>query len=335
MPAERAPVLRSRTRENAPPPPWRASDDALPLSAETTSDIEAEAERALAPLTAAHELATVRGERFHATVGSSQFGQLTVIEQRYRGLHAIEVTEPAPVLTITMPLRDDMSVSLGGRRLKAPRGEVMVFDAGSMPHMRTSSAADFLTLALPASVVSDYARAHAPWIDGSEPIRFRPLALGAGSALRPAAWRVVEAVRSGEDDDLADLVASALLFGHPHSHSMELLLSGSTASDAVVWDAAALLLDAPDSRIRLPDLAQMVGVGVRSLQIGFRRVFDTTVSEFQRDLRLESARVLLERDSRTGVAEIAATVGYVNAGRFSRDFARRYGASPSAYRRAR
>ncbi len=83
----------------------------------------------------------------------------------------------------------------------------------------------------------------------------------------------------------------------------------------------------------LVELAHRVGTNERRLTELFRRQVGMTVFDYLAELRLESARRLLE-GSTTQVQLIADRVGYRNAGDLSRAFRRRYGVSPREYRRA-
>lgn len=83
----------------------------------------------------------------------------------------------------------------------------------------------------------------------------------------------------------------------------------------------------------LVELAHELGTNERKLTLAFRRKVGMSVFEYLAELRLETARRLLE-GSPLQVQLIADRVGYQNAGDFTRAFRRRYGVSPREYRRA-
>lgn len=83
----------------------------------------------------------------------------------------------------------------------------------------------------------------------------------------------------------------------------------------------------------LIDLAHELGTNERKLTQTFRRKAGMTVFDYYAELRLESARRLLE-GSKLQIQLIADRVGYRNAGDFTRAYRRRYGVSPREYRRA-
>lgn len=76
------------------------------------------------------------------------------------------------------------------------------------------------------------------------------------------------------------------------------------------------------------ELAQQVGVSQRTLQRGFQMLFQTTVTGYLRQQRLEQAKRLLRQGSHT-VTEVGTLVGYGNMGHFAGAFKRQFGIPPS------
>ena len=64
----------------------------------------------------------------------------------------------------------------------------------------------------------------------------------------------------------------------------------------------------------------------------FRKYFDTTPRQYLLELRMRRAKRLLA-DEKLSVKEISARVGYDNALNFSTGFRKRFGISPSEYRK--
>ncbi|MBW4646054.1 MAG: AraC family transcriptional regulator [Goleter apudmare HA4340-LM2] len=78
----------------------------------------------------------------------------------------------------------------------------------------------------------------------------------------------------------------------------------------------------------LCELAQQVGVSVRTLQRGFSALFNTTVMGYLTQQRLENAQRLLRQGDHK-VVEVANLVGYGHLGNFAAAFKRQYGITPS------
>ncbi|UKO96889.1 AraC family transcriptional regulator [Nostoc sp. UHCC 0870] len=80
----------------------------------------------------------------------------------------------------------------------------------------------------------------------------------------------------------------------------------------------------------LCELAQQVGVSVRTLQRGFSALFNTTVMGYLTQQRLDNAQRLLRQGDHK-VSEVANLVGYSHLSHFAAAFKRQYGITPSQY----
>jgi AraC family transcriptional regulator, ethanolamine operon transcriptional activator len=75
-------------------------------------------------------------------------------------------------------------------------------------------------------------------------------------------------------------------------------------------------------------IAAELNTTLRSLQTGFREVYGMTPHAYRTSLRMSSARTDLRRGSGT-VSEVAVRWGFLHLGRFSVDYKRMFGESPS------
>ena len=82
----------------------------------------------------------------------------------------------------------------------------------------------------------------------------------------------------------------------------------------------------------VPELAQLCQCSDRHFSRMFREHFGVSIREWQMDYRLERARQLL-RDSEVRVVQVARESGYRNLGLFHSLFKRRFGVTPSQWRR--
>jgi AraC family transcriptional activator of pyochelin receptor len=78
---------------------------------------------------------------------------------------------------------------------------------------------------------------------------------------------------------------------------------------------------------RLHDLARSVGVNQGKLNIGFRKVYGTTVFGYLRRMRLMEAKRLIDQGD-MNVTEVALSVGYSSLPSFSKAFSDFFGISP-------
>ncbi|MBN9757179.1 Transcriptional regulator, AraC family [Pseudonocardia sp. Ae406_Ps2] len=129
------------------------------------------------------------------------------------------------------------------------------------------------------------------------------------------------------------LLMSQLLAAVPHSSSDELLAAADPppAVPKVIRRAEALIEGHAREPLTVDDVAEAVGLSVRSLQEGFRRHLDTTPTARLREARLAGVRAeLTESDpTRRTVSQVAADWGFAHLGRFAVAYRERFGESPS------
>ena len=84
-------------------------------------------------------------------------------------------------------------------------------------------------------------------------------------------------------------------------------------------------------RVVVPELAAEVGLSPSRLAYLFRTHTGHTTAAYLQALRMERARILLERTT-LSVREVMQQVGVADPSHFSRDFRNAHGLSPRAYR---
>lgn len=115
------------------------------------------------------------------------------------------------------------------------------------------------------------------------------------------------------------------------SNYTEMLRKGNSAiAPFYVRRAEEYLRRHTYSDVTLEDLAHITGVSTRTLFSGFRRWRNTTPMAYFKKVRLNLAKDALRKGA-TGVtvSQIATSVGYTQLGRFSTDYKRRFGETPS------
>lgn len=127
------------------------------------------------------------------------------------------------------------------------------------------------------------------------------------------------------------LIMSQLLAALTHSASDGLVTDASYATPRSIRRADQLIFDHAQEALTVEDLAEAVGLSVRSLQEGFRRHLDTTPTARLREARLIGARAALAAADPTTetVSLIAANWGFHHLGRFAGIYRERWGESPS------
>jgi AraC-like DNA-binding protein len=175
-----------------------------------------------------------------------------------------------------------------------------------------------------------------------EPLRFR-MAMDLRS---PAARSWLHAVQVLADElespgglaaqpllaqEVQRLITAGLLWGQPHSYYDELREPGRALRPRTI----KLVVDAIEARPEYPwtarEMAQLTGVGVRSVEDGFRRHLGESPTAYLRRCRLERVRAELAAagPGEVTVAEVAHRWGFSHLGRFARAYRERYGELPS------
>ncbi|HTW33915.1 MAG TPA: AraC family transcriptional regulator [Rhizomicrobium sp.] len=133
-----------------------------------------------------------------------------------------------------------------------------------------------------------------------------------------------------------DYLCTLLLNHHPHNYSDEMSTPAPTPIPGLVRRAERYMTDHLSSPIGVPDVAQHLGVSVRSLQAGFRQWRNTTPNAFLMQTRLQRVRDdLLRAGADDNVTDIALKYGFSHLGRFSAQYHAAFGERPSATLRRR
>lgn len=99
-----------------------------------------------------------------------------------------------------------------------------------------------------------------------------------------------------------------------------------------VEEAARRLAADPAERLRLPRLAEDLGLGYEHFRKSFRKRFGVSPGDYRIRRRVERARSMLAQGDMT-VKEVAYELGYANAFVFSRQFRQVLGAPPTRFLR--
>ncbi|UWU26219.1 AraC family transcriptional regulator (plasmid) [Rhizobium sp. CB3060] len=129
---------------------------------------------------------------------------------------------------------------------------------------------------------------------------------------------------------LTDALADFVLESIPHRYSAELGSSVASISPRHIKRAIEFMRANLARSISIHEIADSCNVSMRSLQKGFQDFHMTTPMGFLQHLRFEAVHNDLQK-SQTGdtVASLAAKWGFTHVGRFSADYKRRFGQSPS------
>jgi AraC-like DNA-binding protein len=164
-----------------------------------------------------------------------------------------------------------------------------------------------------------------PFSDELEQIWQRTLAYGWSS--EECGLPLAGAARAALDEYLLTL----LLHHHSHNYSEELVQSVPTPVPGIVRRAERFIIDNADAQITISDVADYLGISLRSVQAGFRQWRETTPTAFLRQARLQLVRdELLHSGPEASVTTVALRHGFSHLGRFSAQYRSAFGEDPSA-----
>ncbi len=164
-----------------------------------------------------------------------------------------------------------------------------------------------------------------------------------------AAWRkLVDLLASGVSSNqyqfhegvhnqIEDMVITGLLMSHDHNYSACISSHAEPLTPRSVRVVIEYCQDASQSMPTVSELAQVAGVSVRSLQETFRNYVGLTPTQYLRDYRLRQVQKELTTHGSLfhSVSECAMHWGFTHLGRFSQQYADRFGELPSVTLRMR
>jgi transcriptional regulator GlxA family with amidase domain len=108
--------------------------------------------------------------------------------------------------------------------------------------------------------------------------------------------------------------------------------AGTQSLRAAAVARACRLIDAKLAKaITLTHLSQYCGVGVRTLEYGFRQFYDITPIGFIKSQRLTRTHTALSRvpTQASSINEVARSLGFTHMGQYAKDYRELFGESPS------
>ncbi|HMC15735.1 MAG TPA: AraC family transcriptional regulator [Albitalea sp.] len=181
------------------------------------------------------------------------------------------------------------------------------------------------------------------WLDrraeaGGRPFMFSSLRIPIDSAMRAAAWQVLDRMMSsGQTPAAVETAVHALLETTISAAQSDSRARGLAPPlpllDHRLRRSIALMRRHVEARLTIDAVAQQAGLSRARLFGLFRDQLNTTPQVFWSALRLEEAiRRLVSGDM--SLADVAHDLGFSAASNFSRFFKEHTGVSPSEYRRA-
>jgi AraC-like DNA-binding protein len=286
---------------------------------------------------------------FHALHNCAAFDGLSVNYVAYGGSVSIDPGCLGRFFLLQVPIRGGAKIRTAGREVESGPGSVASLLSPTLPtRMIWQDNCAQLILLVDRWQVEHRAAALAEKPVG--PVEFEPhidLNTPFGRALQVQIEYLVDlAEHGGQACDLPPVMVATLresivgllLTGQPHnlSHAINRPAPQRETVPSLFKRARESLEAHAAEPLDLERLAQVSGIGIRSLQLGFKRHFGVSISSVLQDIRLEqlNARLLNSRPGER-VINIAFDVGFAHLGRMASVYRAKFGESPSATLRRR
>jgi AraC-like DNA-binding protein len=309
-----------------------------------TADVD-EAAESIGRIFCPHALDPLRHSwpDFHALHNCAAFEGLSVNYVAYGGSVSIDPGCLDRFFLLQVPVRGRAQIRTGGREVTSAPGHVASLLSPTLPTrmVRQDNCAQLILLVDRRQVET---RAAALAEKPAGPVEFEPhidLDTPFGRALQFQIEYLVDlAERGGSDSDLSPVMMATLresilgllLVGQRHnlSDAINRSVSHRETLPAVfkrAWDS--LEAHAADP-LDLEKLARISGIGVRSLQLGFKRHFGVSISGALLDIRLEHLKArLLNAGPGERITGIALDLGFTHLSRMASVYRAKFGESPS------
>lgn len=270
---------------------------------------------------------------------AARAGVLTVESCLYRAGMAI-AADPLQTVLVVSVLDGRFDVTAGRHRSRVAAGGSLLLP----PHTAVDVLLDRMTYQVVQFPGATPARIAGRLGIEAADFRFEAMTPVSGAANRQWLATVAYLTRLLADPGLAgvsalllgaavDTAATAALVAFPNTTmALDYLPGPGGAAPTAVRRATAYIDAHVTEPITLDDIAAASGLGVRALQMAFRRHLDVTPLGYLRRVRLEHAHHELQAaDPTTGttVAEIARRWGFAGPGRFAGHYRAAYGRAPS------
>ena len=257
------------------------------------------------------------------------------------GLHLLRFeTETPQTATVYRPLlclvlQGAKQVSTATRSLTVAQGQSLIVSHALPVVSRITAAAPdapYVALVLPLDL--DLLRGLASKVPASPKMRtqdpFSITLCSTDTGLEDALARLID---QSDTEDTRHVLApitrqelhARLLMG-PHADSLQRLLWHETSASRIFRATREIQSDLSRALV-VGDLADQVGMSTSAFFEHFKAITGTSPLQYQKDLRLLHARDAL-RMSDAKISDIAFRVGYESSAQFSREYARKFGASP-------
>jgi AraC-like DNA-binding protein len=291
-------------------------------------------------------LEPLRPDGFEARLTGHGFASAHLVHAAYPGGMRLGRGVPHDNLTIRLVSAGGTLYSVGRETLAAVPGHGLILNTALAERGEYAQGSIHSTVTLHAEEVARMLQ------DVFErPVTERldfAMAFDAGSATGAAIVGIVAAIAAGfrgevalaETPHAARMLRNALIMlileSVPHRYSSWFERQAAAPAPWQIRRAIAFIDGHSSGPLTVQDVTEAIGIGLRSLQEGFRRHKQVSPHDYIKRARLNGVRVeLLDPHSSRSIEAIARHWGFVNRGHFALDYRQAFGEQPSQTRRKR
>jgi AraC-like DNA-binding protein len=285
-----------------------------------------------------HQLSLIGGESLNARMHHSSLGGIEISRLKYGPAVRIKrTTHLDDFFLVQMPLQGATSVESGNQKIEASAQLASVLNPYDEVSMDWSRGSDMLMLRISKDLVERCLVGHMghtldrplefqlnfDWKNNSVWLNF--VHYLAASAPH---------FKTFENNSLAvsqieQMAATLLLSCHSHNYSSHSTTNRKPVLPRHIRRAQDFISTHAHEPICANRIAEIAGVSLRSLYAGFKDLLGTSPMQYLRDLRLDKVRAELLGNVNGNIAGIAHRWGFEHMGRFSGEYKKRFGESPS------
>lgn len=288
-------------------------------------------------------LSVLRGaERFMMSIDAMQLGPILVGDCRFDADIRMDFAELRRFYHFNIPLSGHLdSVNMRNEVTATPRRAVIYGPTGDVRLSRWSAGSRILCVKIRREALeAELERLMQRPV--RTPIKLAPsmdLTRGYGRILRELVSMLAGQIGVKEPLTRQEIIGaplwhgmlSHLLAAADHPYREELLSPGRPCRPPAVRRVIDAIRDAPETPFTAAALAEIAGVGIRTLQAAFQAHVDLSPMAYLRNVRLERvhAELAASDPSRTSVTQVAHRWGFPHLGRFAAAYGEKYGEAPS------
>lgn len=254
----------------------------------------------------------------------------------------VSVSTDAPLncYSVSLPLTGEQELAAQGRLWQSDHDKGLILSPHDAQDLAITGNCRKIIVAIPRPALRQV-------LEGllqrplDAPLTFQP-GMDAASGDQAAWWRMVrfmmtEMERSGPlvnhlqmVGDLEQALLKGLLLSQPHNYSAALVDSLSPSCPHYLLRARQFIQDNAREDLTLEDIERAAGVSRYKLFDGFRQYFGQAPMAYLKKYRLEAVhRDMLADCSERNISSIAMGWGFMHLGRFSSDYKKLFGETPS------